>query len=211
MALSAADAETFERCIAVGGIAVFPADTVYGLACEPDTKEAVQRLYMLKRRRPDKPAAVMFFALDLALAALPELGPRTTAALRGLLPGPVTALLPNPAGRFPLACATEGGRGGVLGLRVPAWPPALAALADVRWPVLQSSANAAGGPDARSLQEVPEYMRAHTDLVLDGGELPGTPSTVVDLRSYDADGQWSVAREGAMSVTELAARLESAP
>jgi L-threonylcarbamoyladenylate synthase len=208
VALSAADARTFERCIAVGGIAVFPADTVYGLACEPDTKDAVQRLYMLKRRRPDKPAAVMFFALDLALAALPELGPRTAAALEALLPGAVTALLPNPAARFPLAC---GPQPHVLGLRVPAWPSALAALADVRWPVLQSSANAAGGPDARRLEEVPEYIRTHTDLVLDGGELPGTPSTVVDLRSYERDGEWSVAREGAMSVTELSARLESAP
>jgi L-threonylcarbamoyladenylate synthase len=208
VALSAADARTFERCIAVGGIAVFPADTVYGLACEPDTKDAVQRLYMLKRRRPDKPAAVMFFALDLALAALPELGSRTTRALHALLPGPVTALLPNPAGRFPLACATDAG---TLGLRVPAWPPALAALADVRWPVLQSSANAAGGPDARRLAEVPEYIRTHCDLVLDGGELPGTPSTVVDLRTFQAEGAWSIAREGAMSVTEVAARLESAP
>jgi L-threonylcarbamoyladenylate synthase len=208
VALSAADAGTFERCIAVGGIAVFPADTVYGLACEPDTKEAVQRLYMLKRRRPDKPAAVMFFAPDLALAALPELGPRTTAALHALLPGAVTALLPNPAARFPLACGPEPH---VLGLRVPSWPPALAALADVRWPVLQSSANAAGGPDARRLEDVPEYIRTHSDLVLDGGELPGTPSTVVDLRSYERDGEWSVTREGAMSVTELSARLESAP
>jgi L-threonylcarbamoyladenylate synthase len=208
VALSAADAQTFERCIAVGGIAVFPADTVYGLACEPDSKEAVQRLYMLKRRRPDKPAAVMFFALDLALAALPELGQRTTAALHALLPGAVTLLLPNPARRYPLAC---GPQPEVLGLRVPAWPPALAALADVRWPVLQSSANAAGGPDARVLADVPEYMRAHTDLVLDGGELPGTPSTVVDLRSYEGDQEWSVAREGAISVTEVAARLESAP
>jgi L-threonylcarbamoyladenylate synthase len=208
MALSAADAETFERCIAVGGIAVFPADTVYGLACEPDSKEAVQRLYMLKRRRPDKPAAIMFFALDLALAALPELGPRTMGALHALMPGPVTALLPNPAGRFPLACATDST---TLGLRVPAWPPALAALADVRWPVLQSSANAAGGPDARRLEEVPEYMRAHSDLVLDGGELPGTPSTVVDLRTFEAQGAWSIGREGAMSATEVAARLESAP
>jgi L-threonylcarbamoyladenylate synthase len=208
MALSAADAETFERCIAVGGIAVFPADTVYGLACEPDSKEAVQRLYMLKRRRPDKPAAVMFFALDLALAALPELGPRTMGALHALMPGPLTALLPNPAGRFPLACATDST---TLGLRVPAWPPALAALADVRWPVLQSSANAAGGPDARRLEEVPEYMRAHSDLVLDGGELPGTPSTVVDLRTFEAQGAWSIGREGAMSATEVAARLESAP
>jgi L-threonylcarbamoyladenylate synthase len=208
MALSAADAETFERCIAVGGIAVFPADTVYGLACEPDSKEAVQRLYMLKRRRPDKPAAVMFFALDLALAALPELAPRTMGALHALMPGPVTALLPNPAGRFPLACATDST---TLGLRVPAWPPALAALADVRWPVLQSSANAAGGPDARRLEEVPEYMRADSDLVLDGGELPGTPSTVVDLRTFEAQGAWSIGREGAMSATEVAARLESAP
>jgi L-threonylcarbamoyladenylate synthase len=163
---------------------------------------------MLKRRRPDKPAAVMFFALDLALAALPELGSRTTRALHALLPGPVTALLPNPAGRFPLACATDAG---TLGLRVPAWPPALAALADVRWPVLQSSANAAGGPDARRLAEVPEYIRTHCDLVLDGGELPGTPSTVVDLRTFQAEGAWSIAREGAMSVTEVAARLESAP
>ena len=208
MALSAADTRTFERCIAVGGIAVFPADTVYGLACEPDSKEAVQRLYMLKRRRPDKPAAVMFFALDLALAALPELGPRTVGALRALLPGAVTLLLPNPAGRFPLACGADAG---VLGLRVPAWPPALAALAGVRWPVLQTSANAAGAPDARRLADVPEYMRMHTDLVLDGGELPGTPSTVVDLRAYEADEEWSAVREGAMSVTEISARLESAP
>jgi L-threonylcarbamoyladenylate synthase len=208
MALTAADAQTFERCIAVGGIAVFPADTVYGLACEPDSKEAVQRLYMLKRRRPDKPAAVMFFALDLALAALPELGPRTAGALHALLPGAVTLLLPNPAGRYPLAC---GPQPEVLGLRVPAWPPALAALGEVRWPVLQSSANAAGGPDARRLEDVPEYMRTHTDLVLDGGELPGTPSTVVDLRAYEGEGAWSVAREGAVSTTEVAARLESAP
>ena len=205
MALSAADAQTFERCIAVGGIAVFPADTVYGLACEPDSKEAVQRLYMLKRRSPDKPSAVMFFTLDLAVAALPELGPRTARALRALLPGAVTLLLPNPAGRFPLAC---GAQPHVLGLRVPAWPPALAALAGVRWPVLQSSANAAGAPDARRLEDVPEYMRAHTDLVLDGGELPGTPSTVVDLRAYERDGRWSVAREGAISVVEVAARLD---
>ena len=151
----------------------------------------------------------MFFALDLALAALPELGPRTAGALRALLPGAVTLLLPNPAGRFPLACGP--GAADVLGLRVPAWPPALAALADVRWPVLQSSANVAGGPDARRLEDVPEYMRAHTDLVLDGGELPGTPSTVVDLRGYELDERWSVAREGAMSITEVAARLESAP
>jgi len=207
MALTAADAETFSRCISVGGVAVFPADTVYGLACEPDSKEAVQRLYFLKRRRPDKPAAVMFFALDLALAALPELGPRTAGALEALLPGAVTLLLANPAGRYPLACVPDAG---TLGLRVPSWPPGLAALAEVRWPVLQSSANAAGGPDARVLADVPGEIRARADLVLDGGELPGTPSTVVDLREFERDGRWSVVREGAVERHELEAALGSA-
>jgi L-threonylcarbamoyladenylate synthase len=208
VALTADDAATFSRCISVGGVAVFPADTVYGLACEPDSKEAVRRLYVLKRRRPDKPAAVMFFALELALAALPELGPRTSGALRALLPGAVTLLLPNPARRFPLACANEPE---VLGLRVPAWPPALAALGDVSWPVLQSSANVAGGPDARSLEDVPDAIRARADLVLDGGELPGRPSSVVDLRAFERDGRWSVVREGAVTVGDVAAALGSPP
>ena len=211
MALTGDDAATFSRCISVGGVAVFPSDTVYGLACEPDSKEAVQRLYLLKRRPPDKPAAVMFFALDLALAALPELGPRTRGALDALLPGAVTLLLPNPARRFPLACGVGGDGIETLGLRVPAWPPALAALGDVSWPVLQTSANVAGGPDARRLQDVPEAIRARADLVLDGGELPGTPSTVVDLRGFERDGRWSVVREGALAVGDVAAALGSPP
>jgi len=210
VALTAADAETFSRCISVGGVAVFPADTVYGLACEPDTKDAVQRLYFLKRRRPDKPAAVMFFALDLALAALPELGPRTAGALEALLPGAVTLLLPNPAGRYPLAAGVGVDGNDTLGLRVPAWPPALAALAAVRWPVLQSSANVARGPDARVLADVPAEIRARADLVLDGGELPGTPSSVVDLRGFERDGRWSVVREGAVERQEIEAALGSA-
>ena len=211
MALTGDDAATFSRCISVGGVAVFPSDTVYGLACEPDSKEAVQRLYLLKRRPPDKPAAVMFFALDLALAALPELGPRTRGALDALLPGAVTLLLPNPARRFPLACGVGGEGIETLGLRVPAWPPALAALGDVSWPVLQTSANVAGGPDARRLEDVPEAIRARADLVLDGGELPGTPSTVVDLRGFERDGRWSVVREGALAVGDVAAALGSPP
>jgi L-threonylcarbamoyladenylate synthase len=200
--LTEADARTFERCMSVGGVAVFPADTVYGLACEPDSREAVDRLYTLKRRRPDKPAAVMFFDRELALHALPELGARTRAALGSLLPGGVTLLLPNPAGRFPLA-----GGGDTLGLRVPALDGPLAALAGVRWPVLQSSANRAGGPDPRRLDEIPGLIRDSADLVLDAGELPGTPSTVVDLRAYERDGTWSIVREGAVTADEVRRRL----
>lgn len=202
--LTRADAETFERCMSVGGIAVFPADTVYGLACEPDSKEGIQRIYMLKRRRPDKPLGMMFFSTGLALDALPELGPRTRGAVDALLPGGLTLLLPNPTRRFPLACGPDPE---TIGLRVPALSPALAALEAVRWPVAQTSANNSGGPDARRLADVPPMIRDSADLVLDGGDLPGTPSTVLDLRGHEDGGAWKIVRPGAVSAEEIAAAL----
>ena len=194
------DAQAFERCMAVGGVAVFPADTVYGLACAPDNRLAVERLYALKRRRLDKPSAVMFFDVGVALDALPELGERTRGAMQQLMPGGVSLLVPNPARRFPLACADDRS---TLGVRVPRVPR----LAGVRWPVLQSSANHAGGADPRRLEDVPNAIRAAADLVIDGGELPGVPSTVVDLRRYDEDGSWIVAREGMVGERELQVAL----
>jgi L-threonylcarbamoyladenylate synthase len=173
---------TFAATIRAGGVVVFPADTVYGLACDPENAEAVERLYSLKGRPPDKPAAVMFFAL----ADLPDLGPRTRALAERLLPGAVTLLVPSD--RYPLA-----GGAGTLGLRVPELP----AFAGVP-PVLQTSANDAGGPDAHRLADVPPQIRAGADLVIDGGELPGTPSTVIDLRGYEAGGDLRIVRQGAV-------------
>jgi L-threonylcarbamoyladenylate synthase len=198
------DLTPFERAIGAGGVVVFPADTVYGLACDPGSAAAVQRLYALKRRPPDKPAAVMFFSLAAALAALPELGARTRAAVEALLPGALTLLLPNPRGRFPLACASDPA---TLGVRVPDLP----ALAGVRVPVLQTSANRAGGADARRLADVPEEIRAGADLVLDGGELPGAPSTVVDLRRYEKGGGWAVLRDGLVAPEAIASVLDPPP
>jgi L-threonylcarbamoyladenylate synthase len=198
------DVATFSRCIAVGGVALFPTDTVYGLATEPDSKEGVRRLYALKGRPPDRPAAVMFFDLELARASLPELGSRTRAALERLLPGAVTLLLPNRARRYPLACGPEPER---LGVRVPALEGPLAALADARWPVLQSSANRSGGADARRLEEVDPEIRRGVDHVLDAGELSGTPSTVIDLTAYEEEGRFAIVRQGAVAEAEVAAVL----
>ena len=196
-------AETFERCMSVGGIAVFPADTVYGLACDAgNTGDVIRRLYALKRRPLSKPSAVMFFDLETALIVLPELGDRTRAALAQLLPGQLTVLIPNPERRFPLACGEDPT---TLGLRVASVP----ALAGVRWPVLQSSANLAGGAEARTLDGVPELLRSEADMVIDGGELPGTPSTVVDLRAFERDGRWSIVRLGAVSEREIDAALHA--
>jgi L-threonylcarbamoyladenylate synthase len=218
--VSAADAQRLRECIAGGGVAVFPADTVYGLACDPLNREAVRRLYELKGRPAAQPAAVMFFSLAAALEALPELGERERAALRALLPGPLTLLLPNREDRYPLAClpaaarsgaagapaVTEGsqsGEGGALGLRVPLLPARLAALRAVDLPVMQSSANLSGGPEARRLADIPPALLAGADLVLDGGELPGVASTVLDLREYETAGSWRVVRAGPVGPAEV--------
>jgi L-threonylcarbamoyladenylate synthase len=64
--------------------------------------------------------------------------------------------------------------------------------------VLQTSANLTGGPDARRLDEVPGEIRAGADLVIDGGELAGTPSTVIDLRAFETSGHWRIVRAGAV-------------
>jgi L-threonylcarbamoyladenylate synthase len=201
------DADCLRECLAAGGVAVFPADTVYGLACDPERPEAVQRLYELKGRPPERPAAVMFFTLAGALDALPELGEAERAALRALLPGPLTLLLPNRARRYPLACAPGGGPPGgeppALGLRVPALPAPLAALRAVEGPLMQSSANFSGGPEAQRLADVPAVLREGADLVLDGGELPGRASTVLDLREYEAHGRWRVVRAGPVGLAKL--------
>jgi len=203
--VTAEEVAAFADCIGAGGVAVFPADTVYGVACDPDSDAALRRLYELKGRPPGKPAAVMFFALDRALEALPDIGPRTGAALRRLLPGGVTVLLANRGGRFAAACGADPA---TLGVRVPDLPEALASLATVTVPVAQSSANLAGEPPPRRLADVPREIRTGADLELEGGELPGTASTVLDLRDYEREGRWHVERAGAVAESALAAALD---
>ena len=176
--ISKADAVAFEECISDGGVAVFPTDTLYGIGCRPDDEAAVARVYELKGRPARKPSAVMYFSLD----ALPPVGPRVLGALERLLPGPVLVVLP-----------------GGLGVRVPDMP----ALAGVSVPVLQTSANLSGGHDPRRLADVPASIQEGADLVLDGGELPGTRSTVVDLARYEDDSEWRVLRDGAMTQDTL--------
>jgi tRNA threonylcarbamoyl adenosine modification protein (Sua5/YciO/YrdC/YwlC family) len=195
----------FERVIRGGGVVLFPSDTVYGLACSPDNAGAVERLYRLKEREADKAAAVMFFSLDAALAALPELGNRTRAALQRLMPGGVTVLLPNPRRRWPLASQ---GDPATIGIRVVTVP----VIGETDVAVVQSSANLSGGLEARRLSDVPGSIRGGVDVAIDGGELPGTASTVIDLRSYEDGGvgvgAWSIVRDGSVEASVIAAALD---
>src|SRR5664279_4779185 len=101
------DAAKLQECVAAGGVAVFPSDTVYGICCDPENQAAARRLYELKGRPATRASAVMFFSLDPALEMLSELPEADRLALQVLLPGPLTILLANPAKRFAAACRTD--------------------------------------------------------------------------------------------------------
>lgn len=202
--LRSEDAERLQRCLADGGVAVIPTDTVYGVCCDPDNEGAARRLYGLKGRSTTRACAVMFFSLEAALEELRELTQGEWAVLEALLPGPLTLLLANRELRYTTACRSDPA---TLGLRVPALPYQLAALGELRRPLMQSSANRSGEPDARSLEQIPDSLLEGADLVLDGGELPGVPSTVIDLRDFASEGRWHLLREGALGREEVQAML----
>jgi L-threonylcarbamoyladenylate synthase len=203
MALGEDDATRMQRCVERGGVVVFPTDTVYGLGCDPLNEGAVRRLYELKGRPADRPAAVMFFDRESAILALAELRSAERAAIEALLPGPVTLLLPNPRHRFPLACGPAPAVPDVLGLRVPSPTGAVAGLAGISAPVMQSSANLSGEPEARRVADISRELLFGADLVLDGGELPGVASTVLDLSHYAETGSFSVLRSGALATEAI--------
>jgi L-threonylcarbamoyladenylate synthase len=190
-----------ERCISSGGVAVFPADGLYGLACDPLDAGAIARIHRLKGRDDGKPSAVMYFSPLAMRELLAGLGPRTAAAVSALLPGPVTLVVANDGHRYPLACREDRGR---LGIRLLGGP-----LAGVMCPVFQTSANLSGEPPAARFADVPEAIVAGADLAIDGGELTGLPSTVVDVTSIERDGTWTILRHGALSPGDLTSALAS--
>jgi L-threonylcarbamoyladenylate synthase len=181
---------------------VLPFDTVYGLAAEPYREESTLRLYKLKGRAETHPTALVASDLDYLLECVPELRGRAATLARQLLPGPLTLVVPNPARRFRWLTGTSPE---TIGVRVPELTgPGGEVLARVG-AVVATSANLPGEPDPRRLADIPEPIRAGAAAVVDGGELPGTPSTVVDLTGPEP----RILREGAVPAGEMLRRLQA--
>lgn len=182
---------------------LLPTDTVYGLCADAHSEEAVRRAYRLKGREEQKPSALLAADVDTLLECVPELPGPPETIVRALLPGPYTLVLPNPGRRFPWLA---GGRPGTIGVRVPELTPPARAVVEGVGAVMATSANLAGGPDPRRLEDVPAEVRAGCGAEVDAGELPGTPSTVVDLTGPEP----RVLREGAVPAAEALARIAAA-
>ena len=195
-------AAQLDACVLQGGVALFPADGLYGLACDPSDAAAIARIHEIKGRDDGKPSAVMFFSPLAMRELISTVGPRTRAAFAALLPGPVTLVLDNPAGLYPLACREDTSR---LGVRLIDGPLAGAAAA-----IFQTSANRSGEPAPSRFEDIDPAIVAAADVVLDGGELTGMPSTVIDITAIEDGGEPAILREGALSSAETLRLLEPA-
>jgi L-threonylcarbamoyladenylate synthase len=182
---------------------VMPFDTVYGLAADPNQEQAVRRLYELKGRAETDPSALVARDFDYLLECVPELVGHAAERARLLLPGPVTLILPNPAGRFRWLTGTNPE---AIGVRVPSFAGPGAGVLERVGVVAATSANHPGGRDPQRLDEVPEAIKEGAGALVDGGELPGSPSTVIDLTGAEP----RILREGALPAEEALRRLGAA-
>jgi L-threonylcarbamoyladenylate synthase len=183
-----------------GQVVVLPTDTVYGLAASPYLEAPVRKIFLLKQRPETMPIALVAASVDFLLECVPELRGRDAMIARALLPGPYTLVLRNPARRYRWL---TGDRPDTIGVRVPALGGAATPVLEQAGAVAATSANLHGRPDPRTLADVPEEIRAAAGAVVDGGELPGTASTVIDFSGPEPQ----VIREGAAAA---AAAIERA-
>jgi L-threonylcarbamoyladenylate synthase len=196
------EAERAVAALRAGRPVVLPTDTVYGLCALPYRPEPVRAAYRVKGREETQPSALVAADVDLLFECIPELRSRVGGMLRTLLPGPLTLVVPNPARRFRwLTGATPD----AIGVRVPELPGVAASIIATVGAVLATSANLPGRPDPRRLEDVPPEIRDRCGCVIDGGELPGVPSTVIDLTGDEP----RLLREGAAPAADVLGRIAS--
>jgi len=188
---------TAAAAIRAGRLVVLPTDTVYGLCADPEREDAAREVARLKGRAERQPIALLAGNVDRLLERVPELD---ADVLRALLPGPYTLILPNPKRRYPWL---TGDRPDAIGVRVPELPRPAADVLEQVGAVLATSANLHGGVDPRRLEDVADEIQNSCGALVDAGELPGTPSTVLDLTGTEP----RVLREGTVAAAEILRRL----
>ncbi len=178
-----------------GGVGILPTDTLYGIVGQAFSREAVRRIYLLRRRNPKKPMIILIGDIgDLRLFGI-RLTPQTKAAVRVLWPGKVSVLLDFPLRNKRLLRTFSYLHRGTksLAFRLPA-PQALRSLLRKTGPLVAPSANFEGEPPALTPAVARAYFGDRVDFYLDRGRRAGKPSTLVRLEK----GRVVVLREGAV-------------
>ena len=186
-----------------GQLVILPTDTVYGLCASASSALPAERLYKLKRRDPAQPTALLAADIEMLLECVPELRGRAGVIARALFPGPYTLVLPNPARRYRWITGT---RPDAIGVRVPELCDVANRIVTHIGCVVATSANLPGGPDPARVDEIPAEILENVAAVVDAGELPGLPSTVIDFTGDEP----VVIREGAAPAAVALERVSGA-
>lgn len=159
-----------------GGIIAYPTDTYYGIGCDILNKKAIKKVYQIKQRDPAKPFS--FICADLKnISDYAKVTNWAYKTMKRLLPGPYTFILEG-SRLVPDIMLT---RRKTAGIRVPDHAICLALVEALGNPVISTSAQSADGKDFSDPSLLHDYFKGQIDLVIDGGPVPGKPSSVISL------------------------------
>ncbi len=182
--------------VGIGGLVVFPTETVYGLGANALDEEAVEQIYQAKGRPSSNPLIVHIGLFSDALKVAREVSPLAQRLMKNFFPGALTLVLP----RHPSLPRNVSGGLDTVAIRMPALPIALKFLRAADKPVAAPSANISGRPSATTWQSAAEDLKHRVHCILYGQPSTiGLESTVVDC----TDAQPSILRPGGVSVESI--------
>jgi len=177
-----------------GGVIAYPTETAYGLGCDPRNRHAVQEIYRLKGRDRSKPLLLVASSLD-QVKRVARIDGQVLRMAKKYWPGPLTLILPlkKPSVLVPGIAAH-----GEVAIRVSSSPIVQMLTRTFGFPIVSTSANKSGQPEARSARSIREIFGAKIHFLLDGGALPKRKlSTVARVKP---DGSIEIVRAGAVNV-----------
>ncbi len=179
-----------------GGIIIYPTDTVYGIGCSIENKNAIEKIYLIKRQREDKPFS--FVCSDLThISSYAHVSNTAFKIMKRLIPGPYTFILPSQRMKHLPKILISKRK--TVGIRVPESPIALALVQSLGNPVLSTSVTSPDGEILNDPEEIIRHFNNRVEMILDGGPLVSAPSTVIDLTGNEPE----VVRYGAGSIALL--------
>ncbi len=203
------DKKIVKRAVEVlksGGIIVYPTNTLYGLGVDAFNRKALERLFVIKQRGVHQPVSLLVASLEQLRSLFARLTPKQYEHLLKLLPGKFTVLAHS---RFRenltyLAPNTQKNAAARVGFRVAEFALCKQLCLQLGTPITSTSANVAGRPNARTVQEVIAQFGDRLDLILDAGPVQDVRgSTIIDFTKNP----YLVMREGAVSLSELKEKL----
>ena len=161
-----------------GGIVIYPTDTVYGLGCNIEDKNAIERIYLIKGQRLNKPFS--FVCSDLThISEYANVSNMAFKTMKRMIPGAYTFILP--AGRMQRLPKILISRRKTVGIRVPASPVTHAIIKELGHPILSTSVTIESGELLNDPDLIVEHFNNVVDMIIDAGVLRSEPSSVIDL------------------------------